>query len=463
MEEEKPLIGSTPKSTGLCGPTGAIYRYTVLLVVSLICFGSYFAYDEIQPLEEPMMLALGYTNVTGEHNKFGILYSVYSFPNIILVFFGGLLGDKIGLRAAGFIFVILVWIGSVLVALGPQLATMKLLAPHNAYILTAAGRTVFGSGSESLNVIQTSMVSRWFAGGRELAFAMGLVLSMSRLGDFLALALAANLAVWFGSFKYALWAGTVLCTLSFLSVIIYSLLDKRAEKFYPNRTENAEENAINFKAVLHFDPRFWLVSIVCMCYYGGIFPFVAVASDFLEKQYGYHSTKAGYYSSIITLSSMVLSPLLGKFLDVVGRRPYFVALGSIAVIPAHIALAFNMPYPIIPIIVIGLSFSIVPSALWPSIPIITKEKELATAFGTMAAIQNTGLTIINYAAGQIADYKYRYVMLFFVLMDSIGLLFAIVLIIVDRAKGGQLSSVAGKKAPMTHISEETPPPINYES
>jgi len=468
MEHEPLLSGDTPPPTGCCGPRGTGYRYLILFVVSLICFGSYFAYDEIQPLESPMMLALGYTNATGEHNKFGILYSVYSFPNMILVFFGGLLGDKIGLRSAGVVFVSLVWVGSVLVALGPQLAVLKVMSPHSAYILTAFGRTVFGSGSESLNVIQTSMTSRWFAGGRELAFAMGLVLSMSRLGDFLALTLAANLAKWFGGFQYALWAGVALCTISFMSVLVYSFLDKRSERYFANRIVDPNENALNFKSVLHFDPRFWLVSIVCMCYYGGIFPFVAVCNDFLVSQYGMHPNIAGYYSGVITLASMVLSPFLGKFLDVVGRRPYFVVLGSIAVIPSHVALAFKMPYPIIPIIVIGLSFSMVPSALWPSIPIICKEKELATAFGTMAAIQNTGLTIINFGAGQIADISYRWVMLFFVLMDSIGLVFAIILIIVDKAKGGQLSSVAGRKPPSSEpivpkSFGETPPPINYEN
>jgi len=423
--------------SGFLNPTSTGYRYLVLFVISLICFGSYFTYDEIEPLELNLRADLGIN-----HAQFGLLYTVYSIPNFFLVFFGGILGDKIGLRAAGMVFVSLVLVGSVVVALGPQLAYT--LGPSHAFILTAAGRTLFGCGAESLNVIQTSMTSRWFSGGKELAFAMGLVLSMSRLGDFLALFLAADIAVWAKDYKVVMWLGVCLCGLSFLSVILYGMLDKRSERYFPNRKTDPEENALNFKAVLHFDPRFWLIAIVCMCYYGGIFPFVTICSDFLVTTYGMKTTTAGYYSATITLASMLLSPVLGKFLDTVKNRPVFVILGSLAVIPCHLALAFHFKVPLLPIIIMGLSFSLVPSALWPSIPLIIHPKEVATAFGVMAAIQNTGLAGINYVNGKIADshYGYTYAMWFLVLMDVVGLIFAIALLIVDKAKGGTLM---GKK------------------
>jgi len=235
-------------------------------------------------------------------------------------------------------------------------------------------------------------------------------------------------------------------------------LDKRSERHFPLRTPNPEDNELNFKTVLHFDPRFWLIAIVCMCYYGGIFPFVAIASDFLVKEYNMSTTDAGYYAAIVTLASMILSPFLGKFLDIVARRPLFVCLGSCVVIPTHLALAYKLPHPIIPIIFMGLSFSLVPAALWPSIPLITKDKEVATAFGVMAAIQNTGLAGINYVAGVIADSKwgYTYVMWFFVLMDGLGLIFAIALVIVDKAKGGRLLSADPKR------NELEKKPINWD-
>jgi len=309
-----------------------------------------------------------------------------------------------------------------------------------------AGRVCLGVGAESLNVIQTSMTALWFKGGRELAMAMGLVLSMSRLGDFLALTVSANIAELFHDFRYSLWFGTILCGLSFVAVIVYGIFDKLAEKHIPNRVVDPSQNQLNFSAVLRFDSRFWVVSFLCMTYYSGIFPFVTFSSAFFHTQSGYSSTTAGYVSSVVTLASMVLSPFLGKFLDVVGRRPIFTIIGSAVIIPAHLILAFTNMTPILSVIIIGLSFSLVPSALWPSIPIIIAEKELATAFGLMAAIQNAGLGGMNYLVGWVVQtYGFETGMIFFAGMDAIGLILGICLFFLDRAKGGHLSSVAGNK------------------
>jgi len=288
------------------------------------------------------------------------------------------------------------------------------------------------------------MITRWFSGGRELAFAMGLVLSMSRLGDYIALSWTPSIAtgIFDGNFIWILWLGAALCGISLLSVILYSLVDKATEKYFSGRTINPEENALNFKAVLHFDPRFWLIAIVCMSYYGGIFPFVAICSNYLVQEYGMvpNSTEVTQLSGLITLTSMILSPFLGKFLDIVARRPYFVVIGSLVVIPSHIWLAFLLPYPFIPIAAMGLSFSLVPSALWPSIPLITKPAEVATAFGVMAAIQNSGLAAINALSGVIGGSRFgmRGAMWFFVGMDVIGLILAIALVIVDTRRGRTL-------------------------
>jgi len=425
----------TDENKGFFHPTGAPFRYMLLFFICLICFGSYFTYDEIEPSQYR-------TNFKGylTDGNFPVLYSVYSIPNTVLVFFGGILGDKIGLRLAGLIFVTLCCIGAVMVALGSSLIG-AVLTPAAGFYLTIAGRIVFGCGAESLNVIQNSMISRWFSGGRELAFAMGLSLSMCRLGDLFALSGTVYVAEWLGgNFNWILWLGAMLCGLSLLSVLVYSAFDRATEKYFPNRVVSSEENTLNFRAVLNFDTRFWLIAIVCMSYYGGIFPFVAICNNYLMDEYNMGAHEASILSGIVTLSSLILSPFLGKFLDIVARRPYFVVLGSLVVIPTHIYLAFLLPYPLIPIIFMGLSFSLVPSALWPSIPLITKPAEVATAFGVMAAIQNSGLAGVNALSGLIATsrFGYRGAMWFFVAMDVVGLTFAIALVIVDRAKGRTL-------------------------
>jgi len=429
--ENQPLIGSA--AVGRFHPTSSLFRYTLLIIIALICFGSYFTYDEIQPSQYR-------DNFNGyiTDSRFGLLYSVYSIPNTVLVFFGGIVGDKIGLRLAGMIFVSLCLAGSVLVALGSTM--IGVLSPASGYMITILGRVVFGCGAESLNVIQNSMIARWFSGGRELAFAMGLSLSMSRLGDLFALSGTTYIVNWFpgSNFNWILWLGVILCGVSCVAVIIYSVVDKATEKYFVGRTQDPNENNLNFRAVLHFDKRFWLIAIVCMAYYGGIFPFTAICSKFLTQSYGMSDSKAGIYSGIVTLSSLVLSPFLGKFIDIVKMRPYFVVIGSLVVIPCHLYLAFMLAYPIVPIIFMGLSFSLVPAALWPSIPIVIKPAEVATAFGVMAAIQNSGLAAINALAGVLSDnYGYQKTMYFFVFMDCVGLIFGVALLLQD-IKNGEL-------------------------
>jgi len=422
---------------GFFHPTSTFYRYVVLLFISLICFGSYFSYDEIEGIQPDLQSDLGISAF-----KFGLLYSIYSFPNMILVFFGGILGDKIGLRLSSMIFVCFVFAGTVIVALAPALKG-SVLSGTAVFWVMFIGRLLFGMGSESLNVIQTSMTAQWFKGTTDLAFAMGLTLSMSRLGDFLAVALGATIAHVAGTYKATLWAGAVLCGISFVSTIVYGLLDKPAEKYF-NRVVDPTENELNFKAVRYFDVRFWLVSFVCLSFYSGVLPFVAISSAFLHDKYHYSTLKAGWISSIVILASMILSPILGKFLDKVGHRPYFVVLGSLVIVPAHLVLAFTDITPVLPIIFIGLAFSLVPSALWPSVPLLIKDRELATAFGSMTAIQNAGLTATNALAGLIASHynSYKLSILFFVGMDCIGLILGIVLIIVDAARGKTLCSVS---------------------
>jgi MFS family permease len=360
-----------------------------------------------------------------------------------LVFFGGIIGDKIGLRMAGLIFSGLVVIGAILVPLGASLAGWA-ISPFYGYIIMLIGRFIFGAGAESLNVIQTSMTTKWFRSGKRLAFAMGIVLSMSRLGDFLALAITVELVKAVGDFRETLWIGTILCAFSFFCVMLYGIFDKKAEKYVPTIIDPTE-NELNFKAIFHFDVRFWIISCLCMCYYSGIFPFVTVCSDFLQNKYNYSENVAGWLASIITLSSMCLSPILGKFLDVVGRRPFFIILGSLAILPCHLILAWTKLNPIPFIIIIGLSFSLVPSALWPSVPLLVAPHETATAFGLMTSIQNAGLAGTNQAGGALANINYEYAMLFFAGMDLIGLILGILLAVIDKIKGNTLSKVSKKK------------------
>eukprot|EP01108_Squamamoeba_japonica_P004756 TRINITY_DN3767_c0_g1_i1.p1 TRINITY_DN3767_c0_g1~~TRINITY_DN3767_c0_g1_i1.p1 ORF type:complete len:472 (-),score=275.42 TRINITY_DN3767_c0_g1_i1:26-1441(-) len=437
MSEKEPLIGAG--ATGGKKPPSRPFKFFVLLVISLICFGPYFAYDSIQNVSVQMKEQIGITDT-----KFGVLYAVYSFPNMILPFFGGVAGDRLGLRAASMLFVSFVVIGAVLVALAPL--KQFGLSDNTIFLGMAIGRTLFGAGAESLNVTQIAMVSEWFREGKEMAMAFALVLSVSRLGDFLALFLGGRIADYFGSFQSTLIAAAGLCILSFLCSALYFAVDKWSERrYYRPKPEPAPFGWENFKCVTRFELRFWLISLLCMTYYAGVMPFVSMLGGWLQNKYGYDQTSAGSLSSVVTLASMVLSPFLGKAVDVVGRRPLVVALGSLLILPAHLALTITGPsfaftiFPLWPIVAVGLSFSLVPASLWPCVPLVIAEENTATAFGVMTAIQNCGLFLVNIVVNYIREhYGDESAMMFFVCADALGLLGALVLYVVDQRRGGTL-------------------------
>lgn len=366
---------------------------------------------------------------------------------MVLPFFGGVAGDKLGLRLAALVFVILVVLGSALVAIAPLKALG--LDDSSVFIMMAAGRFVFGTGAESLNVTQISMISEWFRNGKQLSMAFALALSVSRLGDFLAVSFGDIIAKQLGGFDWTLIVACGLCVVSLIGTLVYFAIDKWSERrYFRPKPEPQPFGWDNFRCVTKFDVRFWIVCFLCMIYYAAVIPMVAMLTGWLHNKYGYDEQTAGWLSSVVILASMVLSPFLGKAVDVVGRRPLIVALGSLLLLPAHLALTITGPsftytiFPLWPIVAIGLSFSIVPSSLWPCVPLVIEEKYTATAFGTMTAIQNFGLflvsLLVNYIREAAGDYQ---AMLFFVCADCLGLVGAFFLYWVDRRRGSTLAKI----------------------
>jgi MFS family permease len=374
---------------------------------------------------------------------FSVLYSVYSWPNVVLAFFGGMIGDRFGLRISAFVFSLFVFLGTVVVAVGPQF-----VGGYKGWIVMVVGRVLLGIGGESLNVIQTAMNAAWFEDTTYMAMAFGLVLSVSRLGDSLSISLAGPVVKAMKGYTGWLWIGAAICFMSVLAVVAYAILDKWSEKYHQKK--GAAPEKINWGAVLTFDSRFWIISLLTMIYYAGVTPFLGQASSFLtEKYYPNDTSKAGLVSSIVIYTSMFLSPFLGRVVDHFGRRPYFILGGALFILPAHILLAWENPLsqavPILPIVMIGLSFSLVPAALWPSIPLLIDEENIATAYGAMTSIQNLGLALFNLATGPLLIIGPNVFMLLFVCVDVLGILLAHSLIILDHKKGASLCATSADK------------------
>ena len=428
-------------------PSTRLYRFTILLFISLLVFGSYFAYDSIGALETTLMkeLNLGRSDI-------GNLYTAYSVAAIAIVFFGGMLYDLLGPRRASLLFSLLVLLGAVMVA----------MAKTKAMLFT--GRLVFGAGSESLIGVQSAIISRWFK-GKEIAMAFGITLTISRVGTLFSFNIEELIATYFGSFRVALWAAAGFCLFSVLCNLVFNLMDRHGEQVLELSKPGAGDRIV-FSDIKKFTSSYWLVVLLCVTFYSAIFPFTALATDMFHDKWHLPlvSASSGSFlsqvffnfthmfstapgvTSIVIAASMIFAPFAGDLVDRIGRRASLMVLGSLILVPAHLLMGITHWNPIPMMILLGAAFVLVPAAMWPSVPLVVEEKRVGTAFGLMTAIQNLGLGLFPFLNGRLRDATgtYTATQVMFAGLGLAGLVFAFLLLRSDRRHGGVLE--AGRPA-----------------
>ncbi|MBL7135663.1 MAG: MFS transporter [Candidatus Marinimicrobia bacterium] len=394
-----------------------LYRWIVLVFISLAMFGNYYVYDAISPLADLLKSQLHFSD-----KNIGMLNAIYSIPNIIMVLIGGLIIDRIGTKKSSFIFSFLCMVGAFVTAFS-----------GGSFPVMVAGRLIFGLGAESLIVAITTILAKWFK-GKELSFAFGLNLTVARLGSFAAL----NSPTWAMSF-YETWKApliitTVAAVISVLSVILYIVMEVEAKKRYTLLGAEEKQDKIVLKEIFSFKPSFWFITLLCVTFYSAIFPFQTFAIKLFIEHHGLTRGAAGFASSVITLASMIGTPLFGLFIDWKGKRASLMILGSLMIVPVYLLMVYTPIHPLILMSVMGLAFSLVPAAMWPSIALIVEEKKLGTAYGLMTMIQNIGLAGFNLLIGWANDISttngitdYSLGMWFFSITGFAGLFFAIML------------------------------------
>lgn len=194
---------------------------------------------------------------------YSLLYTVYSIPNMILPILGGILLDSIGIRAGLILFCAILTLGQFIFMLG------GFQLNYNELIL---GRTIFGMGGESMGVAQSSIISVWFK-GKELAFALGLNLSVSRLGSVINAAIVPTVYQSKG-LGYALLVGFIFCIFSLLSGIGIVYLDKKAEKNSEKKIIIRDDEKFKFSDLYSFNISFWILTGSCVLTYMSIFPYI---------------------------------------------------------------------------------------------------------------------------------------------------------------------------------------------
>jgi MFS family permease len=441
---------------GFFHPSKRPYRFTILMFISLLVLGSYFAYDSIGALESTLIEALHLNRST-----IGNLYLAYSAAAILIVFFGGMLYDKLGPRRASLLFSMLVLVGATIVALAQ--ARWELFA----------GRFIFGAGSESLIVVQSAIISRWFK-GKEMALAFGIALTISRVGTLFSFNTEELIARYFGSYRTALWAAAGFCLFSVLCNLVYNAMDLHGEKVLALPKPQGGDKIV-FSDIKKFNSSYWYVVLLCVTFYSAIFPFTALATDMFHDKWGIplvsestgsflvqifgnflhmFSTAPGM-TSIIIFASMVFAPFAGDLIDRIGKRATLMVVGSLMLIPAHLVMGITHWNPIPSMVVLGAAFVLVPAAMWPSVPLVVEEKRVGTAFGLMTAIQNLGLGLFPFLNGKLRDVTgtYTATQVMFAGLGVVGLIFALLLLRSDRRHGNILEQGRNQEKNLPRIEE----------
>ena len=416
-------------------PPPAALRWTVLAVLGGTLFASGYLYDCIGPLAKVLSGQLGYSNA-----DIGMLQAVASAPSLVMVLVGGIIIDRIGARRAILVFAALGLAGTVLTAASPRIGVM------------AAGRLLYGLGSGSLSVAVSTAIAKWFRGPR-LSFSFGVSLTLQRLGS-----LAAQTGPAWAPWLYARWRPPLLLALGIGAValasgLVYGILERRAAARYD--LGGGPGGGGLRRGFLRFNGAYWLMVLLCVTYYSGIFPFQTFAQKFLIEAHHLSAARASMLVGIPTIIAMVASPLCGLLADRIGRRTQLMAAGTLLLLPIYLMMAYSRLPLSVPMVLMGASFALVPAVMWPSVMLVVPHGQLGTAFGLMQMVQSFGLVGFNFVvgwandacgAGEANPAGYRLGMWLFTATVAAGLAVALVLRNRERGpRGHGLEAASGRR------------------
>ena len=442
------------------------YRWMVLIFVSLTMLGNYYVYDCIAPIADLLANQLGFSNA-----NIGLLQAIYSIPNVFMVLIGGYIVDRLGTRKAIFLFGVVCLAGAAITSFPDKPGMQRFVVGiTNAFVPIlrlighipilsrfesvhdlaslegvrtvrgsvvagmAFGRLIFGMGAESLIVAVTTATAKWFR-SKELSFAFGINLMLSRLGTWL----AQNSPTWakpaYSNWRSPLLISVVFSSLCVIGAIIYWALEVHAEKKYELGQAGATDKVV-FKDIYKFGVSYWYIVALCIVFYSAIFPFETFAIKFFIDAHHTSRELGGFLVSILTAFTMFGTPALGLFVDKLGKRALLMMFGSMLLIPVYLMMAYTNVSLYVPMAMMGVAFSLIPAVMWPSVAYIVDQGKLGTAYGLMTMIQNIGLAGLNLLVGWANDYShagadnpagYRLGMWIFSILGFLGVLFAFLL------------------------------------
>jgi len=438
-------------------------RWAVLVLVGFVLSVNYYFYDAFSTLKDLLLKEFNFTNT-----DYGLFVSFYSIPNtfLLMAVIGGAILDRFGIRRTGFMFVFFMAFGALLTAYGasdyysaggPGYGLMTSFLPNYSPELKMMllGRFFFGLGAETSIVVVSKILVKWFK-GKNLALAFGLKVGFGRLGTFAALQVSPVVAGGGPNLTTAVWLAAILVLSGLLAFMVYMLLDAKLDKQVALTTPKAAPEKFSFKdlGVILSNRPFIYIVLLCVTFYSAVFPFVSYAPDFFADKFGFTDVQSGRVTSLLPIGTAFFTPLFGFIIDRYGKSATAMILGSLIVLGVHLTFAYTMVSPYIPVMFLGIAFSLVPAAMWPSMVKLVKDSRIGTAYGIMYSVQNLGLWGIPLLAGIILDKTnpgnplvadYTMTILMFAGLGLVGLLFSLLLKIEDKKKAYGIELPLNKK------------------
>lgn len=430
----------------------AVARWTALVLIALAMFFAYMFVDVMSPLQSLVEQKRGWdSGVFGTYAASEYILNVCGFLIV-----AGIILDKCGVRFTGILSTSLMVLGACVKYIGisdwfQSTATCEWLnswwvALPGSAKMASLGFMVFGCGCEMAGITVSKAIAKWFK-GKEMALAMGLEMAIARLGVFAVLSVSPRIATAFDDSVVAPIAFcTVLLLIGLINFCVFSVMDAKLDKQLgaaADSGEASEEFKVSDLGRIFGSRMFWIVALLCVLYYSAIFPFQRYATNYLEMTLGVETTVAADILRWFPILAMVLTPILGSFLDHKGKGATMLMLGSLIMIVCHLSFAFVLPaYPsqwlaLLIIVVLGVSFSLVPAALWPSVPKIIDPVILGSAYSLIFWIQNIGLCFVPLLIGEVRKSTggYTVPMIIFAMLGVLALILSFALKALDKKKG----------------------------
>ena len=444
----------------------AAARWLALIIVSFTMMCGYFITDVMAPLEDLLTKAPAEGGLGWTSDDYGFFSGAYGYINVFLLmlFFGGIILDKCGVRFTGIMSSGLMLVGTLIkwYAVNSDFGTAELFGYPTQVLIAALGFAIFGMGAEITGITVTKVIAKWFT-GHELALAMGLQVAMARIGTAAALACSLPFANAMDNVAAPVLLGAALLCIGFVAYLVYGVMDKKLDASVAAAETATEEEGFHFSdlKVIFTNTGFWLIAILCVLFYSGVFPFLKFATKLMIYKYGVEPELAGLIPAMLPFGTILLTPIFGSLYDRLGKGATLMIIGSAMLTLVHVLFALPILnvwwFAILVMIVLGIAFSLVPSAMWPSVPKIIPMKQLGSAYAIIFYIQNIGLSMVpvmigkviqNYATIETTEgvtYDYTIPMSIFAVFGIVSIIVSFILKRVDAKKGYGLEQPNIKK------------------